>query len=181
MSAHSLLLTIIAVVLFNLTSTFHSSSVVFLQFGSIHTILIYRQNGSNGRAAAKAARSGFSHSFDSFPRGLPLTLSLQQMMGPEAMGITQVNVDWWDPRVCRNFLCGTCPHEIFGNTVRFCLSCILSMTYQCYIENGHGSLPQAPLGHHRKSIPGSESRQPARPPIRRVRAGIPEQHLCVRR
>ncbi|KAI5450693.1 splicing factor, variant 2 [Naganishia albida] len=41
---------------------------------------------------------------------------LEQMMGPEAMGITQVNVDWWDPRVCRNFLCGTCPHEIFGNT-----------------------------------------------------------------
>ncbi|KAJ9109165.1 hypothetical protein QFC21_000494 [Naganishia friedmannii] len=41
---------------------------------------------------------------------------LEQMMGPEAMGITQINVDWWDPRVCKNYLCGTCPHEIFGNT-----------------------------------------------------------------
>ena len=112
---------------------------------------------------------------------LTIRSSLQQMMGPEAMGITQVNVDWWDPRVCRNFLCGTCPHEIFGNTVRFRLSRILSMTYECCTENGHGSLPQAALGHHRKGLPGSQSCQPARSTIRRVRAGIPEQHLCIRR
>ncbi|WVQ99690.1 hypothetical protein IAU59_006829 [Kwoniella sp. CBS 9459] len=41
---------------------------------------------------------------------------LEQMMGPEAMGIQPVNVDWWSERVCRNFLFGTCPHILFGNT-----------------------------------------------------------------
>lgn len=39
------------------------------------------------------------------------------MMGPEAMGYTPVNVDWWSEKVCRNFLFGTCPHLIFTNTV----------------------------------------------------------------
>ena len=39
------------------------------------------------------------------------------MMGPEAMGLQVVNLDWWDERVCRNYLFGTCPHLIFGNTV----------------------------------------------------------------
>jgi hypothetical protein len=39
------------------------------------------------------------------------------MMGPEAMGIKQQNYDWWDDKVCRNFLFGTCPHLVFGNTV----------------------------------------------------------------
>ncbi|KAH8090466.1 hypothetical protein HD553DRAFT_6064 [Filobasidium floriforme] len=38
------------------------------------------------------------------------------MMGPEAMGVQPINVDWWDPKVCKNFICGTCPHDIFGNT-----------------------------------------------------------------
>ncbi|RSH89027.1 splicing factor [Saitozyma podzolica] len=41
---------------------------------------------------------------------------LEQMMGAEAMGITQQNVDWWDEKVCRNYLFGTCPHILFGNT-----------------------------------------------------------------
>ncbi|KAK4686541.1 RNA-binding protein Luc7-like 2, partial [Tremellales sp. Uapishka_1] len=41
---------------------------------------------------------------------------LEQMMGPEAMGIQPINVDWWNEKVCRNFLFGTCPHLIFGNT-----------------------------------------------------------------
>lgn len=33
------------------------------------------------------------------------------------MGTQVVNLDWWDMKVCRNFLFGTCPHTIFGNTV----------------------------------------------------------------
>jgi hypothetical protein len=41
------------------------------------------------------------------------------MMGPEAMGIATVNLVWSDEKVCRNFLCGTCPHTLFTNTVRF--------------------------------------------------------------
>ncbi|AGV14612.1 small nuclear ribonucleoprotein, variant [Cryptococcus neoformans var. grubii H99] len=41
---------------------------------------------------------------------------LEQMMGPEAMGIQPVNLDWWNEKVCRNFLFGTCLHTLFGNT-----------------------------------------------------------------
>jgi hypothetical protein len=39
------------------------------------------------------------------------------MMGPEAMGTQVINHDWWSEKVCRNFLFGTCPHVLFGNTV----------------------------------------------------------------
>ncbi|KLO11847.1 LUC7-domain-containing protein, partial [Schizopora paradoxa] len=41
---------------------------------------------------------------------------LEQMMGPEAMGTANANLTWDDPKVCRNFLCGTCPHALFTNT-----------------------------------------------------------------
>ena len=39
------------------------------------------------------------------------------MMGPEAMGVANANLVWSDDKVCRNFLCGTCPHTLFTNTV----------------------------------------------------------------
>jgi hypothetical protein len=38
-------------------------------------------------------------------------------MGPEAMGVASANLTWQDEKVCRNFLCGTCPHALFTNTV----------------------------------------------------------------
>jgi hypothetical protein len=38
-------------------------------------------------------------------------------MGPEAMGVANANLVWSDEKVCRNFLCGTCPHSLFTNTV----------------------------------------------------------------
>ncbi|EJD34923.1 LUC7-domain-containing protein [Auricularia subglabra TFB-10046 SS5] len=41
---------------------------------------------------------------------------LEQMMGPEAMGLAVANFGWEDERTCRNFLCGTCPHILFTNT-----------------------------------------------------------------
>ncbi|KZV73453.1 putative U1 snRNP protein [Peniophora sp. CONT] len=41
---------------------------------------------------------------------------LEQMMGPEAMGVADANITWSDEKVCRNFLCGTCPHTLFTNT-----------------------------------------------------------------
>ncbi|KIK98717.1 hypothetical protein PAXRUDRAFT_823567 [Paxillus rubicundulus Ve08.2h10] len=41
---------------------------------------------------------------------------LEQMMGPEAMGVANANLVWSDEKVCRNFLCGTCPHALFTNT-----------------------------------------------------------------
>ncbi|KAH8922909.1 LUC7-domain-containing protein [Atractiella rhizophila] len=41
---------------------------------------------------------------------------LEQLMGPEAMGVIQADIKFWDPKVCRNFLCGTCPHDLFTNT-----------------------------------------------------------------
>ena len=46
----------------------------------------------------------------------------QQMMGPEAMGVANANLVWSDEKVCRNFLCGTCPHALFTNTVRFIIN-----------------------------------------------------------
>ncbi|SPO25389.1 related to LUC7 - essential protein associated with the U1 snRNP complex [Ustilago trichophora] len=41
---------------------------------------------------------------------------LEKLMGPEAMGTPTANLHFTDPKVCRNFLCGTCPHDLFANT-----------------------------------------------------------------
>ncbi|PAV24047.1 small nuclear ribonucleo [Pyrrhoderma noxium] len=41
---------------------------------------------------------------------------LEQMMGPEAMGVANANLHWQDEKVCRNYLCGICPHVLFTNT-----------------------------------------------------------------
>ncbi|KAJ7698971.1 small nuclear ribonucleoprotein [Mycena rosella] len=41
---------------------------------------------------------------------------LEQRMGPEATGVANANLVWNDEKVCRNFLCGTCPHALFTNT-----------------------------------------------------------------
>lgn len=46
-------------------------------------------------------------------------IALQQMMGPEAMGVANANLVWSDDKVCRNFLCGVCPHTLFTNTVHY--------------------------------------------------------------
>jgi len=32
------------------------------------------------------------------------------------MGVANANLHWSDDKVCRNFLCGTCPHALFTNT-----------------------------------------------------------------
>lgn len=40
------------------------------------------------------------------------------MMGAESMGITVVHLHFTDDKVCKSFLCGTCPHVVFTNTVR---------------------------------------------------------------
>lgn len=45
------------------------------------------------------------------------------MMGPEAMGVANANLVWSDEKVCRNFLCGTCPHALFTNTVSYSMNC----------------------------------------------------------
>jgi hypothetical protein len=39
------------------------------------------------------------------------------MMGPEAMGFNPPNLDWWNEKVCRDYLFGTCLHDTFSNTV----------------------------------------------------------------
>ncbi|BEJ16379.1 hypothetical protein CspHIS471_0509840 [Cutaneotrichosporon sp. HIS471] len=41
---------------------------------------------------------------------------LEQMMGPEAMGFNPPNLDWWNEKVCRDYLFGTCLHDTFSNT-----------------------------------------------------------------
>jgi hypothetical protein len=38
-------------------------------------------------------------------------------MGPEAMGFNPPNLDWWNEKVCRDYLFGTCLHDTFSNTV----------------------------------------------------------------
>jgi hypothetical protein len=34
------------------------------------------------------------------------------------MGTATTTLHFTDDKVCRNFLCGTCPHDLFSNTVR---------------------------------------------------------------
>lgn len=34
------------------------------------------------------------------------------------MGIQQSDLSIWDPKVCKPFIAGICPHELFTNTVR---------------------------------------------------------------
>ncbi|TIA85905.1 hypothetical protein E3P99_03853 [Wallemia hederae] len=41
---------------------------------------------------------------------------LEQMMGAEAMGFKSLKLHFTDQQVCRNFLCGVCPHDLFSNT-----------------------------------------------------------------
>jgi hypothetical protein len=52
---------------------------------------------------------------------IALALS-QQMMGAESMGIITVQLEFTDEKVCKPFLCGTCPHIVFTNTVRLSLT-----------------------------------------------------------
>lgn len=42
--------------------------------------------------------------------------NLEHLMGAEAMGIIQVDLKFTDPKVCRSYLCGACPHDLFTNT-----------------------------------------------------------------
>ncbi|KAI9003182.1 small nuclear ribonucleoprotein [Gaertneriomyces semiglobifer] len=41
---------------------------------------------------------------------------LEALMGKEALGGVPDTVKFTDPQVCRNFLCGLCPHDLFTNT-----------------------------------------------------------------
>lgn len=43
------------------------------------------------------------------------------MMGAEAMGFKSIQIHFTDPQVCRNNLCGICPHDLFSNTVSLCI------------------------------------------------------------
>lgn len=54
------------------------------------------------------------------------------MMGPEAMGVANANLVWSDDKVCRNFLCGTCPHTLFTNTVRIARDSLSYSRYMVY-------------------------------------------------
>ena len=79
-----------------------------------------------------------------------LTDGLQQMMGPEAMGTADAHLHWKDEKVCRNFLCGTCPHVLFTNTVSAKLDLVLDALFKhlafydndnTYLENGSWCMP----------------------------------------
>ncbi|KDN53433.1 LUC7-domain-containing protein [Tilletiaria anomala UBC 951] len=43
-------------------------------------------------------------------------IMLEKLMGPEAMGTATENLHFTDVKVCKNFLCGVCPHDLFSNT-----------------------------------------------------------------
>ena len=43
--------------------------------------------------------------------------NLETLMGAEAMGTLPEDTKFTDAKVCRNFLCGMCPHDLFTNTV----------------------------------------------------------------
>ncbi|WFD37632.1 splicing factor [Malassezia japonica] len=43
-------------------------------------------------------------------------VALERLMGPEVMGTADKDMHFTDPKVCRNFLCGVCPHDLFSNT-----------------------------------------------------------------
>jgi hypothetical protein len=116
-------------------------------------------------------------------------------MGAEAMGITQQNVDWWDEKVCRNYLFGTCPHILFGNTVS--IECRVSasrveskrtirttLSFAPRVaENGPRYLPQTPLRADPQTVPRTCRGQSLRPPRRRLPPRAREQplRLCGRR
>lgn len=50
-------------------------------------------------------------------------LPLRGSMGAEAMGVVPVDTTFSDAKVCKNYLCGTCPHDLFTNTVSCSLLC----------------------------------------------------------
>ncbi|GAA5991294.1 hypothetical protein JCM5350_005323 [Sporobolomyces pararoseus] len=41
---------------------------------------------------------------------------LEQLMGPEALGIVQNDISLYDPKLCHPFVAGICPHDLFTNT-----------------------------------------------------------------
>ncbi|GAA6008951.1 hypothetical protein JCM10207_004038 [Rhodosporidiobolus poonsookiae] len=41
---------------------------------------------------------------------------LEQLMGPEALGIVQHDISLYDPKLCHPFVAGICPHDLFTNT-----------------------------------------------------------------
>ncbi|GAA5848658.1 hypothetical protein JCM8547_004586 [Rhodosporidiobolus lusitaniae] len=41
---------------------------------------------------------------------------LEQLMGPEALGIAQVEISLYDHKLCHPFVAGICPHDLFTNT-----------------------------------------------------------------
>lgn len=127
-------------------------------------------------------------------------------MGPEAMGVANANLVWSDEKVCRNFLCGTCPHALFTNTVstisikspfpspsppnEICKTNTnnnMNIKNQhkllptlCYLlENGPRRLPKIPHRATKDGIQRSERSIPKRSDIQQVSNGIRVEYLCV--
>jgi hypothetical protein len=50
------------------------------------------------------------HSDKVYPEKLVLIICRPQI---------QVDLKFTDPKVCRSYLCGACPHDLFTNTVQF--------------------------------------------------------------
>ena len=86
---------------------------------------------------------------------------LEQMMEPEAMGATNANLVWSDEKVCRNFLCGTCPHVLFTNTKIDLRPCELVL----YCRLWKWLAPECPSNihtHRRRGYDGQRNTLPGR-------------------
>lgn len=105
----------------------------------------------------------------------------QQMMGPEAMGVSNANLHWSDEKVCKNFLCGTCPHTLFTNTVRSLSPSLRSATHGACAENGPRRMPQVAHGAAEDRVPRRARGEPDGPHLRALPDGIRVEHLCIRR
>lgn len=102
-------------------------------------------------------------------------------MGPEAMGVANANLVWSDEKVCRNFLCGTCPHTLFTNTVSIDISYPVRPPSDELTENGPWSMSEITHRTTEDRVLASTRSQPYRPSIQQIPDGIRSEHLQVRR
>jgi len=85
--------------------------------------------------------------------------NLETLMGAEAMGTIPQDTKFTDAKVCRNFLCGQCPHDLFTNTKMDLGQCpklhsqklkedyegAIKAAIQSMLSNGAGPAPPVPV------------------------------------
>lgn len=114
-----------------------------------------------------------------FPVRHTLTVP-QQMMGPEAMGVANANLVWSDEKVCRNFLCGTCPHTLFTNTVSNRVVPPAGERHlTAFVENGSWCMPEVTYRTPQDRVPTGTGGRPEQPYICTIPDGIRVEHIRI--